>query len=406
MSGTIRPRNYRESAISCPLPPGARLAPFGHFSILKEPKGFTQARMAGELLRSSQGSEGSTHPSEESRQGEATATLRAIVSRIGRRTLMTAGLLVLVAAVLGSLGPRRVLGPAWPAAQRAWLIWTGGLVDAGGHRLRIDRKGEGAPTVVFDAGLNQSMDTWRNVRSEVAAFTRVVTYTRAGLGKGPAKSDRADGPRPRTSEHIVRDLHALLANAGIRPPYVLVGHSLGGLNVRLFATRYPSEVVGMVLVDSAHEDQIARFAALKPPEQREAYLRHESGENLEGVDLVSSGTQVRTAGPLPAMPFVVLTAHPPVDPSDPAAQRGLQAQTEMQQSLARLLPDGKHIIAENSGHFIQRDRPDLVVEAIRMVVEAARQRSSAPGRRVGAFGEEATVVQKAAQPMQVGARGL
>jgi len=279
----------------------------------------------------------------------------------------------LLAALVVAVGPRQLRH----TAARSWLILTGGLVDVGGHRLRIEQTGAGAPTVVFDAGLNQPMETWGAVRSQVAAFTRVVTYNRAGLGKNPGKSDRASGPSPRTSEHVVRDLHTLLGKAGVGPPYVLVGHSFGGLNVRLFASRYPSEVIGLVLVDAAHEDQFLRFATLKPPEQREKYLRHEKGENVEGVDLLASGTQVRTASPLAPMPFVVLTAYPAVDPSDPAGQKLRQAQTEMQESLARLVPNGKHIIADNSGHFIQRDRPDLVVAAIRMVVEAARQQASA-----------------------------
>ena len=127
----------------------------------------------------------------------------------------------------------------------------GRLVDVGGYRLHIHCLGpEGAsgPTVVMDAGIGECSLGWGLVQPEIARFARVCTFDRAGLGW----SDPA--PTPRTSRQIVSDLHALLTNAGIKPPYVLVGHSFGGLNARLYTSQFPEEVAGMVLVDSAHED--------------------------------------------------------------------------------------------------------------------------------------------------------
>lgn len=127
----------------------------------------------------------------------------------------------------------------------------GELVDIGGFRLHLNCIGQGTPTVVMDAGGGASSITWGLIPSEIAKFTRVCTYDRAGLGW----SD----PNPRisrTSQQSVDELHLLLTKAGINPPYILVGHSLGGVNMRLYASQYPENVVGLVLVDSSHEDQM------------------------------------------------------------------------------------------------------------------------------------------------------
>jgi pimeloyl-ACP methyl ester carboxylesterase len=125
-------------------------------------------------------------------------------------------------------------------------------VDAGGHRLHMLIAGERGPTVVLESGLGGGVG-WKQVRSEVGRFARAVTYDRAGFGKSEP------GPRPRTAEQIAIELRTALGNAGLCPPYILVGHSMGGPYVRVFAARHPQEVSGIVLVDPT---QINRYESL------------------------------------------------------------------------------------------------------------------------------------------------
>ncbi|MGF1478477.1 MAG: alpha/beta fold hydrolase [Cyanophyceae cyanobacterium] len=127
----------------------------------------------------------------------------------------------------------------------------GELVDIGGFLLHLNCIGQGTPKVVMDAGGAAPSITWGLVPSEIAKFTRVCTYDRAGLGWSDPNLRS-----PRTSQQSVDELHLLLTKAGINPPYILVGHSLGGVNMRLYASQYPEDVVGLVLVDSSHENQI------------------------------------------------------------------------------------------------------------------------------------------------------
>lgn len=137
----------------------------------------------------------------------------------------------------------------------------GQMVDIGGYRLHLVSKGEGGPTVVFDAGLGCGSLHWSLVQPEVAKFTRAVAIDRAGNGW----SD--ESPLDRTSENIVTEMHAALHKAGIQGPYILVGHSFGGLNVQLFASKYPDEVAGVVLVDSGSEDALEKGKAMEIPEE-------------------------------------------------------------------------------------------------------------------------------------------
>ena len=254
-----------------------------------------------------------------------------------------------------------------------------GLVDVGGgRRLYLSCVGTGSPTVVLESGLGDPAAPWFAVERAVAPVARVCSYDRANALAAGGASDPA--PTPRTGADAVADLHALLVAAKVPGPYVLVGHSIGGLFARLYAHTYPDEVAGLVLVDSSHEEQNARLEALVSPEQWAAFRQNFEGE---GVDLDASFAQVRAAraaAPLPPLPLVVVTAGQPADPSVFPPGWPVEAQArmwrELQADLAGLVPGGRHVVAERSGHYVHRTEPELVVAAIRQVIEAVRDPST------------------------------
>lgn len=248
-------------------------------------------------------------------------------------------------------------------------------IDVGGRRLRLDCAGEnkgGSPTVILESGFGSPASVWDKVQPEVAKFTRVCSYDRAGLGASEPVT------APRTVVAVTEELHALLSKAKVPGPYVLVGHSLGGMLVRIYASYYPSEVVGMVLVDSAHEDEADRGVALMPAEMLKEILRTAKPDDLK----VQGGENIDTCSLRPLMnaldwradiPLVVLTQGRPYSAEDyPApsmAPKYYRLHLELQKELTARSPRGRQVIAERSGHFIHQDQPELVVEAVRKVSE-------------------------------------
>ena len=271
----------------------------------------------------------------------------------------------------------------------------------GGYSLFIKCTGKGSPTVVMDADLGRSASELDYVRSEVAKFTQACAYTRARLGA------EDPGPQPRTSRKIVDDLHKLLANAHIEGPYVLVGNGFGGFNVRLYASRYPNEVAGMVLVDAWHEDQLKRdLATLPPPKPDEpqalanlrSFLEHtgDASANPEGVNLAESANQVHATGQLGALPLVIITRgrgytyQPPEGFPLALAQRLEKSWQAQQKLLARLSSNSTHVIAKEAGDLPLEAR-ELVAEATRQVVQAARSSKHVLPPCGKAFGEHGGV---------------
>jgi pimeloyl-ACP methyl ester carboxylesterase len=292
----------------------------------------------------------------------------------------------------------------------------GRLVDIGGCRLHLACQGEGSPTVVMEAAIGETGLLWSLVQPAVAQRSRACVYDRAGLGW----SDPS--PRPRTAAVMVEELRNLLTNAGVPGPYVLVGHSFGGLLVRLYAARHPQEVAGLVLVDAAHEDQYRRA----PSEIREllAQVEEQTRQQLEGLKaLIESGSL--DAGMLPVPPglpaaaaetFRALVAASPkhvetllaeqqavgaihaeltaaritslgdlpmvvLSHGQPMAMPGMTEEVnqanerlwqQLQAELAALSSRGRLVVAEGSGHYVQLERPELVIEAINEVVAAAQ----------------------------------
>ena len=168
--------------------------------------------------------------------------------RILKRLLVGILLLVIIAAISG-IAYQSILNArdAHRHPQEGRSIPLG--PEFPGVSLNLNCTGSGSPTVILDTGLGVPAAGWDLVQPEVAKFTRVCSYDRAGYGWS------TPGPMPRTSEQIVKELHALLTAAGEKGPYILVAHSFGGFNVRLYTAQYPNDVAGLVLVDTSHEDQ-------------------------------------------------------------------------------------------------------------------------------------------------------
>ena len=249
------------------------------------------------------------------------------------------------------------------------------LVDIGGRSLYYADTGTAGPTVVLESGLGDPAAPWTGLIPGISAFARVISYDRPNTGA--SASDSASTPR--TGADVVTDLHAMLESVAVPGPYVLVGHSIGGAFIRLYASQYPDEVAGMVLVDATHEDQFTRLEDMVSPELLDMVT---PGTNVEGIDFDASLAQVaeaRATAPLQPMPLIVLSA----GQSDPAGwpegwplAETQQLHLQLQEELATLVPDGRLIVAERSGHYIHQTQPDLVLDAIRQVVDAVNNPTS------------------------------
>lgn len=320
---------------------------------------------------------------------------------------------MVLVGVLGGFAALLAAGAGYEQIGR-WrdrqLPLPGRMVEAGGCALHVTESGQGGPTVVLLHGAGDSSYSWLHVQKEVARFTRVVAYDRPGLGSsGP-------GPGP-DAERTVEQLHALLAAVGAPGPYVLVGHSLGGLIARLYAVRYPEQVAGMVLVDSTHEDLLhdkgfkqgfaaigavlhvlkalspfglprflgqvlkvmfmwmderAYYAAQLSQEEYQtwasAFYRALAGDGgvkevASAFPLIAAAGRVRQS--LGDMPLAVLT--------NPSFGENWIA---MHRELAGRSSNSVHKIGDRKGHSLQMTRPELVTESISQVVEQARERSA------------------------------
>jgi pimeloyl-ACP methyl ester carboxylesterase len=352
-------------------------------------------------------------PKENTVQAVPVRKRRGCLGCLGRGAIFLAGLLVVLMAV----------GAIYQAAASASDLKkypvTGKLYNIGDYSLNLNCTGTGSPTVVLEAGSGTPGLTWAPVQREIEKSMRVCSYDRAGYGY----SELARGPL--SPQQVASDLHALLKAANVPAPYIMVGHSAGGVYVRAYASRYPSEVSGMVLVDSSHEGEslilppewvklnktqntmMAVCRAISPfglmrlshmfdaviagvtmdPQVGAAYLAatyqtrfcRVSAEEVDA--LANTPYQPDTSGALDNMPLVVLTA----DTSEEQLQaqvpgylkstvgpevvaKVFQANREMQKSLVGLSNLGRQIMVPNSGHMIQLEQPGVVIDAIREVL--------------------------------------
>lgn len=246
---------------------------------------------------------------------------------------------------------------------------TGRRVQIGERALYLDCTGSGGATVVLEGGISPD---WAAVQPAVAGWTRVCSYDRPD-----SPGSRSDPTPQRTAQEVVDDLRALLTAAGEPGPYVLVGHSMGGLYVQLYAYQHSDDVAGLVLVDPTPEEFSTRLGDLAaamgtpmPP-----------APTAPGPDEVSFAQlrQARVAEMLRPMPLVVLSHGRAADPGErppgwPIAEEE-RIWRELHAEIARLVPNGRQVVAEASGHDIHQEQPELVVEAIRNVVAVVASRS-------------------------------
>lgn len=244
---------------------------------------------------------------------------------------------------------------ACPISAKDKLL-GGKCVDVGGYQIYTRILGKSKPVVILDIGLGGDLSTWNTVAEQISKFARIVIYDRAGYGK----SQQRPGTNAVTSEDSVNTLKILLTQLKMKPPYFLVGHSLGGLNMQLFAEKYPKDIAGVVLSESSTRNQ-KFYDPL--PDKNEFYYR-------EALGLDQSRLQVKNAGPFPPVPLIVLTA----------TDRGVTPQQESewqqwQKELVQLSPKGIQFYAWGSNHLIQRTQSQLIVDAVATLVLNANVRS-------------------------------
>jgi len=311
----------------------------------------------------------------------------------GRGCLVWLGRIMISIMVLSL--PGYIYEPMAEAADAKAYPPPGQMVDVGGYRLHINCTGEGSPTVVVESGWGDFSATWARVQPEIAKTTRICTYDRAGMGWSEPS------PEPRTAQEFAKELHILLEKANEPGPYVLVGHSMGGYTVRVYAYDYPEEVAGLVFVDPQNlstEDATIFNPAPKPGKNSLPALMARIGlvrllavplgavEDLpegdkqaytasvvtvrsvqtfldEGMGMSEGGAQARAVTTLGALPLIVLSRGKDMDAESAASQaRYLQLST-----------DSQHLIADQSGHHIMIEQPEAAVAAIMKMVEMVRQ---------------------------------
>lgn len=299
-------------------------------------------------------------------------------------------------SLIALLGLGLVPPPGEPTSQT-----RGELIDVGGHSLYLSCHGDGLPVVVLDAGLGGASSDWWKVQPALAQNNRTCIYDRAGYGESDS------GPLPRTSGRIAAELRTLLSRAELPPPYLLVGHSFGGFNVRMFASLFPDASAGVVLVDSTHESQadalfgqgMLKFldpngwlrsfwspalASSLPPQT--AVIAEWLGMKAktwyailnEAAAFDTSGKELQAAPMPPDIPVGVLMHGRRIFPEGVVGDRLERDWLRANQDLVRAQRQGHFAIAAESGHFINAEQPEPIVETVRKVIEMGRPGGAEP----------------------------
>lgn len=266
-----------------------------------------------------------------------------------------------------------------PQPAEDFLGRPGKLVDIGaGRRLLLHCVGSGSPTVVLEAGFGADASQWRDVQPDIARDTRTCAYDRAGFGFSAAPA----GVRDARDE--ITDLRRLLARARIDPPYVVVGHSYGGVLARVFAHLHPTETAGLVLIDTVGRNGRSRQLAIWPESQARTIRRRLATTVRDGVDIAVGEALAARLTTLGDTPLAVVTAGRHDDfPRRPSSLAGAQERLwgQMQDELAQLSSNRVHVVAARSNHDVPSSRsgqPAVAIRAVEAVLDAARDETALP----------------------------
>ncbi|KXY74952.1 MULTISPECIES: alpha/beta fold hydrolase [Bacillus] len=219
------------------------------------------------------------------------------------------------------------------------------------------------PVIIMEAGYGDYSKAWDHIAEGLTEYGTVLTYDRAGLGKSGNSSKR------RISSEMIKELRSCLEKLQLKPPYIFIGHSFGGINARLFTTFYPENMMGVVLVDSTPENYKEDFLPIMSPEFQEAYYKQFVYESSYEEFIFSLGEADKHCQSMRNIPLAVLAAGKKAFYLQEAQMKWLQLQEE----LLRLSSNHKFVIAEQSGHYIQKDEPHYIIDAIKWIIEVGER---------------------------------
>ncbi|MDX8367728.1 alpha/beta fold hydrolase [Cytobacillus sp. IB215665] len=233
------------------------------------------------------------------------------------------------------------------------------FVQIGDYKLFAQLFGQkkDKPTIVMESGYGESSKTWDSIIQEVSKLTEVLIYDRAGLGESEKSSN------PRTSREMVKELKELINQVKIKPPYILIGHSFGGVNARIYATKYPNEVCGLILIDSTPENYREKFLPTMSKEFQESYNNQFIYEGNYD-EFMESLKQLKESKMKLNVPLTVLSA----GKKDHYSKKSQELWNGMQREILDISSNSDFINAENSTHYIHKDNPKIVINAIKQMI--------------------------------------